>query len=98
MPTYITLVNFTEEGIENMKESPERLEQVDDLVRSLGGEPIGFYLTMGRFDAVYLYEAVDDATATQGAIQTAMGGAVRTETLRAFDEDEYREIVDQLPG
>mgnify|MGYP001098767432 CR=1 FL=1 len=98
MPTYITLVDYTEEGIANMKDSPERLEQVNDLVRSLGGEPIAFYLTMGRCDAVYIYEATDDARATQGAIQTAMGGSVRTETLRAFDEDEYREIIDQLPG
>lgn len=96
MPTYITLVNYTEDGIEHMDESPERLEQVDDLVRSLGGEPIAFYLTMGRFDAVYLFEAPDDAAATQGVMQTAMGGAVRTETLRAFDEDEYRDIVSRL--
>jgi len=97
MPTYITLLDFTQDGIENMKESPERLEQVDELTRSLGGEPLGFYLTMGHYDGVYLYEAPDDATATRGAIQTAMGGAVRTETLRAFDEDEYRDIVEQLP-
>jgi len=98
MPTYVTLLNYTEDGIEHMKDSPERLEQVNDLVRSLGGEPVAFYLTMGHYDGVYIYEAPDDATATRGAISTAMGGAVRTETLRAFDEDEYREIVDQLPG
>ena len=98
MPTYIALVDYTEEGIEHMKDSPERLEQVNDLVRSMGGEPIAFYLTMGRFDAVYLFSAPDDATATRGVITTAMEGSVRTETLRAFDEDEYREIVDQLPG
>ena len=98
MPTYVTLLNFTQDGIENMKDSPERLEQANELTRSLGGEPIAFYLTMGHYDGVYVYEAPDDAAATRGAITTAMGGAVRTETLRAFDEEEYGDIIEQLPG
>lgn len=97
MPTYITLLRYTREGIENMKESPERLEQANEVTRSMGGEPIAFYLTMGHYDAVYVFEAPDDAAAARGIITNAMAGAVRTETLRAFDEDEYREIVEQLP-
>lgn len=98
MPTYITLFNYTKEGVENIKDSPERLEQADELVRSLGGDPKGFYLTMGQYDGVYIFEGPDDKTAVQGVITTAMGGAVETETLRAFPEDEYREIIDALPG
>jgi uncharacterized protein with GYD domain len=97
MPTYITLIRYTQKGVENMKESPTRLEAAKQSVRAMGGQLKAFYLTMGRYDAVVVSEAPDDETATRFAIATGARGYVRTETLRAYPEDEYRKIVASLP-
>jgi uncharacterized protein with GYD domain len=62
-----------------------------------GSELKAFYLTMGRYDIVTISEAPDDATAAKVALTVGSAGNVTTETLRAFNEDEYREIVAALP-
>ena len=97
MPTYITLVEYTQKGIENMKESPERLERAKEVTESFGGEYKRFYLTFGQYDAVYVAEYPDDESAAKAALTVAGAGAVSTETLKAFTEDEYRDIVADLP-
>jgi uncharacterized protein with GYD domain len=56
-----------------------------------------FYLVMGKYDMVVISEAPDDEAAAKVALSIGAGGAVRTETLRAFTEDEYREIIAALP-
>ena len=80
-----------------MKESPARLKAAKELFKSLGAELKAFYLTMGRHDAVVISEAPDDETATKLAITIGSMGAVRTETLRAFKEDEYKQLIAELP-
>ena len=97
MPTYVTLVNYTQKGIENMKESPNRLEAAKELFKSMGGELKAFYLAMGRFDAVVIGEFPDDESATKVALTIASVGAIRTETMRVYTEDEYRKIISELP-
>jgi len=97
MPTYITLVNFTPKGIENIKESPKRLAAAKEVIQSFGGELKGFYLAMGRYDVVLISEAPDDKAAAKVALAVGSRGAVKTETFRAFNEGEYREIIDALP-
>jgi uncharacterized protein with GYD domain len=97
MPTYITLLRYTQQGVETMKQSPTRLEAAKQSVRQLGGEIKAFYLVMGQYDAVLISEAPDDETATKFALATAARGFVRTETLRAYPEEEYRRIVAALP-
>jgi uncharacterized protein with GYD domain len=97
MPTYITLINFTEQGMQNIKESPARYQAGKEAVEAAGGKYLGFYLTMGRYDAILIAEGPDDATVAQMLLMIAAQGNVRTETLRAFPEDEYREIVARLP-
>ena len=97
MPTYVTLVSYTQKGIENMKESPTRLETAKGLFKSMGGELKEFYLAMGRYDAVVISEGPDDETATKVAMTIASAGAIRTETFRVFTEDEYRKIISELP-
>lgn len=94
--TYITLVNYTEHGIENMADSPARLERAKEVTRSFGGEFVAWYLTDGEYDGVYIAEYPDAKSATQALITVAGEGAVQTETLRAFPEDEYREIVEGI--
>jgi uncharacterized protein with GYD domain len=93
MPTYVTLLRFTQQGIERIKESPARLEKAKTAVRAAGGEITAFYLTMGAYDAVVISEAPSNEAYAKTMLAIAAGGAVRTETLCAFPEDEYRKIV-----
>ena len=97
MATYISLVNYTQKGIEKIKESPARLEEVKELVDASGGKIKAFYLTLGRYDIVLIIEAPDDSVFA--AIMLAIGstGAVRSETLKAFTEGEFKAIIGTLP-
>ncbi len=97
MATYITFISYTQKGVENMKESPARLEAAKELFKSMGAELKAFYLTMGRYDAVVISEGPNDETATKLAITIGSMGAVRTETMRAFPENEYKQIIKGLP-
>jgi uncharacterized protein with GYD domain len=97
MVTYIILTNWTQKGIENVKESPNRLDAAKKAFQAAGGELKEFYLVMGKYDMVIVGEAPDDEAAAKLALTISSGGAVRTETLRAFTEDEYRKIIAALP-
>ena len=97
MPTYITLFRWTQEGIEKVKESPDRLESAKHLYRELGGELKAFYLVMGQYDAVVISEAPDDETIARIYLAAGALGAIRSETLRAFTETEYQKIIATLP-
>ncbi|MFB6108056.1 MAG: GYD domain-containing protein [Haloplanus sp.] len=97
MPTFITLIEYTGEGVQNMDQSPARLDAAKEVVESMGGDFHTFYLTMGQYDAVSVMEMPDAEAATQAAITISGAGAVRTETFRAFPEDEYRDLVAGLP-
>jgi len=96
MPTYITLVNWTDEGIKNVKESPKRLAAFKQAVQNSGGKVVGFYLTMGRYDMVLIAEGTSDEVAASQMLSVASQGSVRTETLKAFTEEEYREIISKV--
>lgn len=93
MATYITLVNYTQKGIENIKDAPARVDAFKQLCAKHGAEVKGIYLTMGRYDVVVIVEAPDDKTVTKLNLSVASVGNVRTETLRAFSESEYRDII-----
>ncbi len=97
MATYVLLISYAQKGIENIKQSPSRLDGVKVLFKSMGGELKQFYLTLGRYDAIVIAEAPDDETAAKLALTIGSAGNVRTETLRAFTEDEYKKIIAALP-
>ena len=97
MPTYVTLIKYTQKGVENMKESPTRLDAAKELFKSMGGELKAFYLAMVRYDEVVIAEGPDDETATKLVMTIASAGAIRTETFRVFTEGEYRKIISELP-
>jgi len=98
MSHYVALVNYTDKGIVNIKESPARLDRARDLLREMGGEFKQVYLTMGHHDLVIAYEAPDDATSARFTLRLGMLGYVRTTTLKAFPEAAYREIIAHLGG
>ena len=97
MPTFITLASWTQEGVKNVKESPARLDAAKKAFQAYGGELKEFYMVMGQYDMVVVGEAPNAEATSKIALAIAQSGAVRTETLRAFTEDEYRQIVADLP-
>jgi uncharacterized protein with GYD domain len=97
MPTYMTLIQYTQQGIQSIKDSPTRLDTARALYKSLGAEIKSFYLAMGRYDVIVVSEAPDDETATKLVLTIGSGGAIRTETFRVFTEDEYRNLISELP-
>ena len=96
MATYISLINWTEEGIKNVKESPQRFNAFKKALQAAGGKVIGFYLTMGRYDMVVITEGPSDEAAASLILSTASRGSIRTETMKAFTEDQYREIISKV--
>lgn len=97
MSTYISLINYTDQGIRNVKDSPQRLEAARHLLGELGGSMTGIYLTMGTYDLVAIIELPDDQAAAQFALRVGAQGNIRTTTLRAFAESEYQAIIQALP-
>lgn len=96
MPTYITLIRYTNKGIENIKELPDRVDAAREAFRSLGGNMKAFYLTMGHYDAVSIGEAPNDETMAKALLALGSQGNVQTETLKAFTEDETKKIIGDL--
>jgi uncharacterized protein with GYD domain len=97
MPTYMTLVHYTQPGIESIKDSPARLDTAKALFKSLDAKIKSFYLAMGKYDLIVISEAPDDETATKLVLTIGSAGAIRTETFRVFTEDEYRKLISELP-
>jgi uncharacterized protein with GYD domain len=96
MAKYILLVNWTEQGVKNVKDSPKRLDAARKLAETAGAKMGDFYMTMGGYDMVAHVEAPDDATLAKFVLHLAGAGNVRTQTLKAFSEDEYRKILGAL--
>ncbi len=96
MPTYISLINWTDQGIRDVKEAPQRLDAAKKAAEAAGGKFIGVYLTMGRCDMVLISEFPSDEVAATFALGIARGGNARTGTLRAFPEDQYRDIIARI--
>jgi uncharacterized protein with GYD domain len=97
MPAYISLFNFTDQGIRNVKDTLERAKAVEQAIQSAGGRKIGLWWTHGQYDGVFIYEAPDDETVTQQLLAIGMQGNVRTVTMRCFSEEEMARIVQGLP-
>lgn len=97
MPMYIVLGKFTQEGVENIKDSPTRLTQANKLVESCGGKITAFYYTLGRYDFVSISEGMSLDDALKALLTLGKGGAIRTETLIAFPADEAAKLIGELP-
>lgn len=97
MATYVMLIQYTQQGLANVKQSPSRADAAKELFKSLGGEMKSIFLTVGQYDLVVIAEAPDDATIAKISLAVGALGNVRTQTLRAFNEDEYRKIIGSLP-
>ncbi|RPJ22186.1 MAG: GYD domain-containing protein [Chloroflexi bacterium] len=97
MPTYISLTKYTQQGIQNIKDSPSRLDAAKKAFQSMGAEIKQFYLVMGQYDTVIVFDAPDEETVAKLMLATGSLGNISTQTMRAFTEDEFRKIVSGLP-
>jgi uncharacterized protein with GYD domain len=97
IPTYITLVRYTQQGAQNIKKSPGRLDAAKELFKTVGAQLKGYCLTLDQHDAVVIGEAPNEEIVAKLAFTIGAAGAIRTETLRAFTEDEFRELISALP-
>lgn len=93
MPTYVMLANWTDHGIRHVKDSPGRLDAARELCAQHGAEITAFYMTVGSYDLVVVIDAPNDDELAKLAISIAKGGNIRTTTLKAFDETQYRAII-----
>jgi uncharacterized protein with GYD domain len=96
MATYLVLINFTGQGIRNIKDSPKRVAAVRDLAGGLGIEIRDVFWTLGAFDGAVLMEAPDDQAVTAWALKVGSLGNVRTQTLRAFRAPDLENILAKI--
>jgi len=97
MAVFIVLGSFTQEGITNIKDSPQRFEAAKKVAESVGGTIKEFYYTMGRYDFVAITEAPNYEAMMRALLTIGTTGAVRTETLQAIPIEKAVGIIKELP-
>ncbi len=98
MPTYISLLKWTDQGIRAIKDSPQRLDAAKRAFSLAGGRLTDFYLALGEYDIVNIGEFPSDEAYVTSLLEIASRGAVRPTSLRVFTEDEYRQIIEAIPA
>jgi len=93
MPTYVSLIHWTDQGIKNYKDAPRRTEDSAKLIESLGGRLREIFVTVGEYDIVAVTEFPDDETAAAALLRLGSVGNIRTNTMRAFTVDELGTII-----
>jgi uncharacterized protein with GYD domain len=97
MPTYIGLFKWTDQGLRNVKITVTRVEQARAAAEQAGGRLIGTWWTQGAYDVVVVFEMPDDETASAFVLSNVMVGNVRSETMRAYTQEEMQRILQKLP-
>jgi uncharacterized protein with GYD domain len=96
MPHFVSLIRYTQQGIAKIKESPKRLDAAKIAAEKAGGKIHGWYLTLGKYDAVLISEFPNDEAGAKFLLSLGALGNVTTQTLKAFTEAEYRKIISGL--
>ena len=97
MQTYILLMKLTDQGIKEIKNAPEGIEEGIKAWQAMGGKFIGFYATMGEYDYIAIGEHPSEQAAMTFALMLSSGGNIRTTTLKAFTREELTEMIKKLP-
>jgi uncharacterized protein with GYD domain len=96
MPTYVTLMNWTDQGVRNVRDTVQRRGQADELAQKHGATIEEVYWTVGPYDLVTIVQAPDDESVTAMLLELGSGGNLRTTTLRAYDSDQMSGILQRL--
>ena len=97
MSTFIILMQLTGQGIEGIKDAPQRIEEGLKGWEAMGGKVTAFYAVMGEYDYVAIGEAPNDEAVMSFLLRLGTLGMVRTKTLKAFSKEEFAELVKKLP-
>ena len=97
MPTYITLMRFTEQGAKDVKGAPRRIESAIKAWELMGGKVLATYFVMGEYDYVAITESPDDEAAVTASLAVSAREHVKTATMRAFTLAEIARLVERLP-
>jgi uncharacterized protein with GYD domain len=98
MATFISLLNLTEQGVKDFRQSPERAGKFKAAAQKAGVTVKEIYWTMGAYDIVLILESPDDQTAVGVMLGLASLGNVKTQTMRGFNASEMKEIISKMPG
>jgi len=98
MSTFIALLDYTDQGIANIRDSPHRADQFNDLAERAGAKVLGQYWTIGSHDGVLILEAPNDEVAASILLALGAAGNVRTTTLRAFEWADAQEMIEAHGG
>lgn len=96
MVRYIVLLNFTEKGVMDVKDSTKRAADFATAAASKGAKVESIFWTVGQYDGVMILSAPDEATASGLILELGMKDAVHSCMLRAFDESEFNNIVSKI--
>jgi uncharacterized protein with GYD domain len=97
VPTYISMLRYTQQGISTVKNAPARIDAAKEAYRKAGGELKSIYLTLGQYDLVAIAEMPNDEAVGRMALSLGAQGNIRSETMRAFTETEFKKIAASLP-
>lgn len=95
MPTYITLLRFTDEGARGIRDSPHRADTFNEVAERAGARVVAQYWTLGSYDGVVILEAPDEETAAAVLLHLNSSGSVRTRTMRAFEWSEVQDLLER---
>lgn len=95
MPTYVTLINWTDQGVKNFTDTVDRYDAAQEVMGQGGASFRDIYWTLGPYDLLAVIEAPDDETAMAALLSVAGQGNIRTTTLRAFNADEMRGVIEK---
>jgi uncharacterized protein with GYD domain len=96
MPSYIVLVDWTDQGIKNIKDTVKRAKSFETAIENVGGKSIGLYYTLGKHDIVAVVQAPNDEAIASVLYSTGSLGNIRTETLKAFSMAETANMIEKL--
>jgi uncharacterized protein with GYD domain len=96
MPTYVVLMNWTDQGVKTVRDTVHRRDQADALAERHGARIEQVYWTVGPYDLVTVIEASDDESVTAMLLELGSAGNLRTTTLRAYDREEMTGIIQRL--
>jgi len=97
MPSYLSLIKWTEQGVQDIKNLPQRIDAARQTIEAAGGRMIFYYMLLGEYDVASLAELPDDESAARVLLTIGGRGNVRTTSMKAFTEQETRDIVASLP-
>ncbi len=98
MPTYVLLLNYTDEGMRNIRYLPQHINALRQAVEVAGGRVPHICLTMGQYDVVAIIEAPSDEVCVSISLGLCSVGNMRSTTLKAFGGDDLPKIVENLPS